>query len=152
MSGSTRWLVGVVAVVAVIVVIGVAAAAMSKPRAYPADSPEYAVQQYVQAVADRDATKAFTYLSSELLDRCDTMPREAVTGRGRSNVRATLEETTIKGDTATVRVQITEVFGDAPFGGGESTQSLIFYLARTSAGWQFTDAPWPLYCPPKPVR
>lgn len=152
MSGSTRWLAGVCAVVLVIVVAGVLAAMRGGPQSYPADSPEYTVQQYVRAVADRDATKAISYMTSELRDRCDTTPRDAITNRGRSNVRATLENVQRGDKTATVRVGITESYGSGPFDGGDSTQTVVFELVQQADGWRFTDAPWPLYCPSAPAK
>lgn len=152
MSGSTRWLLGVLVGVGVIAAAGVVVAMGTRAPSYPADSPEYAVQQYVAAVADRDATKAMSYLSSELVARCDTIPRESITNRGRTSVRATLLDVTRRDNTAVVRVRITESYGDAPFGGGESNMEQSFELTRTADGWRFSEAPWPLYCPPKPVR
>lgn len=152
MSGSTRWLLGVLVGVSVIAAAGIAVAMGTRAPAYPEDSPEYAVQQYVAAVADRDASKAIGYLSSELVARCESIPRESITNRGRSSVRATLLEVTRRDGTAVVRVRVTESYGDAPFGGGESNMEQTFELTRSADGWRFTDAPWPLYCPPKPVR
>ena len=152
MSSSTRWLAGVCAVVLVIVVVGVLAAMRGGAQTYSTDSPEYAVQQYVRAVADRDATKAISYMSSDLQARCDTLPRDAITNRGRSNVRATLQDVQRNGSTATVRVGITENFGSGPFDGGDSTQQVVFELRQQAGVWQFTDAPWPLYCPSAPAK
>ncbi|MEI6666233.1 MAG: hypothetical protein WCL53_08805 [Chloroflexota bacterium] len=152
MSSSNRWLAGVCAVVLVIVAVGVFAATRGGPPSYPADSPEYTVQQYVRAVADRDATKATSYMSSELQARCDTLPRETITNRGRSSVRATLEDVKRSDKTATVRVGITESFGSGPFDGGDSTQTVVFELQQQADGWRFTDAPWPLYCPSAPAK
>ena len=152
MSGSTRWLVGVLVVVGLLVVVGVVAAMGSQPRTYAEDSPEYTVQQYVRAVADRDTTKALSYMSADLIARCDSLPRDPISNRGSSNIRATLDEVTRRDTTAVVRVRITESYGEAPFGGGESNQDVTFELMQASDGWWFTEAPWPLYCPPKPVR
>jgi hypothetical protein len=152
MSGSTRWLAGVSVAVLVIVVAGVLAAMRGGPQSFAADSPEYMVQQYVRAVADRDANKAISYMTPELQARCDTFPRDAITNRSRSNVRATLEDVKRGDKTATVRVGITENFGSGPFDSGDSTQTVVFELAQRADGWRFTDAPWPLYCPQSPTR
>lgn len=152
MSGSTRWLAGVCAVVLVIVVAGVLAATRGGAQSYPTDSPEYTVQQYVRAVADRDANKANSYMSSELQARCDTFPRDAITNGGRSNVRATLEDVRRGDKVATVRVGITESFGSGIFDGGDSTQTVVFELQQQADGWRFTEAPWPLYCPSAPAK
>lgn len=152
MSGSTRWLLGVLVGVGVIAAAGVVVAMGTRAPSYPSDSPEYAVQQYIAAVADRDATRATSYLARELVARCEIIPRESITNRSRSSVRATLLDVTKRDSTAVVRVRITESYGDAPFGGGESDMEQSFELTRTADGWRFSESPWPLYCPPKPVR
>lgn len=115
----------------------------------PEGTPGRVVQLYLKAVEDRDATKALTYLSPELASRCSTYPKEAITRRGDSSFRATLEETRIDGATATVRVELTETFRGAPFGQSDPKQTLVFELQQVSGEWRFSDSPWPLYCPPK---
>jgi hypothetical protein len=152
MSGSTRWLLGVLIAVGVIAASGVAVALGTRAPSYPTDSAEYAVQQYVAAVADRDATKAIGYLSPEVVARCESIPRDAITNRGRSSIRATLLDVTRRDSVTVVRVRITESYGDAPFGGGESNMEQTFELTRGADGWRFAESPWPLYCPPKSVR
>lgn len=152
MSSSTRWLVGVLVVVALVAVAGVVAATGARPRTYPEGSPERVVQEYVQAIADRDSTKALSYMSKDLRDRCDPTPTESISRRGSAGVRATLQDVMTRDTKATVRVEITESYGDAPFGGGESKQEVVFELLQAPDGWRFSEAPWPVYCPPKPVR
>lgn len=152
MSSSTRWLLGVLIGVGVIAAVGVVVALGTRAPSYPADSAEHAVQQYISAVADRDATKAIGSLSPEVVARCESIPREAITNRGRSSLRATLLDVTARDGVTVVRVRITESYGDAPFGGGESNMEQSFDLARGADGWRFVEAPWPLYCPPKSVR
>lgn len=152
MSGSTRWLLGVLIGVGVIAIAGIAVAMGTRAPAYPEDSPEYVVQQYVAAVADRDASKAISYLSTDLVARCESLPRETITNRGRSSVRATLLDVTRRDSVAVIRVRVIESYGDAPFGGGESNMEQSFELTLIADGWRFTESPWPLYCPPKPVR
>jgi hypothetical protein len=152
MSSSTRWLLGVLIGVGVIAAVGVAVALGTRAPSYPSDSAEYAVQQYIAAVANRDATKAIGYLSPEVVTRCESIPREAITNRGRSSLRATLLDVTARDRMTVVRVRITESYGDAPFDGGESNMEQSFELTRGSDGWRFVESPWPLYCPPKPVR
>ncbi|MDO9446096.1 MAG: hypothetical protein Q7K37_12355 [Dehalococcoidia bacterium] len=152
MSASTRWLIGVGGAVLVVAVVSAVVALMaSGPDEFEEGTPERVVQRYLAAVADRDATEALSFLSDELVDRCGTIPRESVTQRGDSRFRATLEETITRDGTAQVRVAITESFGDPPFDGGESTWSVTFELVQENGEWRFLEAPWPTYCPPKPL-
>ena len=152
MSASTRWLAVVTAVIAVAVLAGIAVTlAAGGERAYPEGSPERAVQDYLHAVGDRDATTATSFLSPELAARCSTTAREPIANRGSSGLRATLDRATTRGETAEVHVRITETYGSGPFGANESNQTVVFMLARTGGQWRITEPPWPLYCPPVPV-
>ncbi len=148
MSGSTRWLAAVGGVIAAAVAISVLVAAFAGgEQEFPADSPEAAVQGYLRAIADEDSEAAFAFLSTELLEGCGEIPREAVTQRGNGRFRAVLTDTVEREDTTEVVVDITEVYGDDPFGGGEYDFEQTFFLTRENGEWRFTEAPWPLYCP-----
>lgn len=153
MSPSTRWLIGVGGlVVAAALVSAVVAMLASGVDEFPEGTPERAVQQYLAAVADRDATEAFTYLAPELVEECGTFPREPITQRGSSRFRAALEETVPHGDGVEVQVALTESYGDPPFDSGESTWTVTFRLEQRDGEWRFVEAPWPTYCAnPKPL-
>jgi hypothetical protein len=158
-SGSTRWLLLAAVVVVLVIAAGVGASVTGGgARTYPEGSPERAVQQYLQAVAENDAARATEFLSADLAKRCVDYPRDAISNRGRQSVRATLEETTLRNGTASVRVTLIESYGSDPFGGGESTFSTVFDLRQEGGAWRFSQSPWPLYCPavapaiPPPIR
>lgn len=148
MSGSTRWLLLAAVVVVIVIGAGVAASVMGgSARTYPEGSPERAVQQYLQAVAANDAPRALEFMSADLTKRCADYPRESISNRGRQSVRATLEQTTLRDSTATVRVTLIESYGNDPFGGGESNFSTVFELRQEGGAWRFSQPPWPMYCP-----
>lgn len=153
LSASTRWLVGIGVAVAAAAVLGVVVALVAGgAQSFPDGSPERAVQQYLEAVGDRDAGAALDFISPALLDEC-TMPRDAITGRIDYRFRATLDETVTRADDRVdVHVTITESFGDPPFGGGESSWPLVLELTNEEGEWRFTQVPWPLYCVPKAER
>ena len=152
MSASTRWLAGVAVVVVLVLAAGIGAAALGgRAPQYAEGSPERAVQDYLAAVGDRDSTAAQTFFSAELRSRCRDYPRDMISRQSRQGLRATLERTTVHGDTAEVRVRITESYGDAPFNSNESSHTEVFALVREDGQWRFTDSPWPLYCPVRPV-
>ena len=149
MSASTRWLAIVAAVIAVAVFAGVIVTLTAGgAETYPEGSPERAVQDYLRAVGDREATTAISFLSPELAARCSTTAREPIANRGSSGLRATLDRATTRGETAEVHVRITETYGSGPFGANESSQTVVFILARTDGQWRITEPAWPLYCPP----
>ena len=158
MSGSTRWLIAVAAIIGAAVVVSVLVAALAGgEEEFPDGSPEAAVQSYLRAIADRDATAALAFLSTGLTERCGEIPREAVVQRGDNRFRATLTETTVRDDTTQVEVEITEIYGSDPFGGNEYGFEQVFVLVQENGEWRFDEAPWPLYCPgpvtvPAPIR
>jgi len=153
MSASTRWLAGVGIVVAVVVITAAVLTALAEDeQQFPPGSPEAAVQSYLREVANGDATAAFAYLSSDLLDHCGDFPRDAITQRGNYRFRATLVETVERDAFVEVNVDVSERWGDPPFGGGESTWRQVFVLSQEDGAWRFSESPWPLYCPnPKPL-
>ncbi|MGE0133703.1 MAG: hypothetical protein AB7L91_06585 [Dehalococcoidia bacterium] len=115
----------------------------------PDGTPGRTVQLYLRAVEDQDAAEAFSYLSPEVTDRCSTMPREVISRRGDIAIRATLEETKIDGDAATVRVELTERYDSSPFGSSDPKQTIVFDLERIEGEWLFSQPPWPIFCPAK---
>lgn len=151
MARSTVLLIVIGALLTVAIAAAAAVAAIRGAEdELPEGTPGRTVQLYLRAIEDRDATKAYSYLSPELASRCSrTFPKDAITNRGSASIRATLEETRIAGVTATVRVELTEHFGDAPFGQSDPKQKLVFQLEQVEGEWRFSESPWPLYCPPK---
>ena len=158
MSGSTRWLVAVGGVIGAAVVVSILVAALAGgEEEFPEGTPEAAVQDYLRAIADRDATVALGFLSTGLNERCGEIPRETVVQRGDNRFRATLTATTVRDDTTEVEVEITEIYGSDPFGGGEYDFQQVFVLVQEAGEWRFDETPWPLYCPrpvtvPGPIR
>jgi len=147
-SGSTRWLLLAAFVVILIIAGGVAASVVGgNARTYPDGTPERAVQQYLEAVAANDAPRALEFFSSDLARRCENYPRDSISNRGRTSVRATLEQTNVRDGTATVRVTLIESYGNDPFGGGETDFSTVFELRQEGGEWRFSQPPWPTYCP-----
>jgi hypothetical protein len=130
-----------------------AAAAISALRggeeALPDGTPGRTVQLYLKAVEDHDAIEAFSYLSPELALRCATFPKDVITNRGDASIRATLEETRVEGNTASVRVELSENFNSSPFGQDGFDQTLLFELVQVGGEWKFSSSPWPLYCAAK---
>ncbi len=152
MSGPTRWLVivGIIVVLAVAGSIAVSLTADHGPD-YAEGTPERTVQDYLHAVADRDATRALAFFSAALSDRCGSVSRESITRRGDNGFRATLDRTTQRDSRTIIDVSITEVYGSGPFGRNESTQSVVFELVQENGVWRLSEAPWPFYCPTEKI-
>lgn len=155
LSNSTRWLAGIGGAILLAVAVGlVVTATAGREATYAEGTPERVVQDYLHAVSDRDAGAAMSFLSSELAARCNTTFRDPIVNRSAS-LRATLDRATVRSDTAEVHVRITETYGTGPFGANESTQTVVFSLAKSDGEWRIAESAWPLYCPsplPAPVR
>lgn len=150
MSASTRWLAIVATVIAATVLVGIAVTLVAGgAETYPDGTPERTVQDYLRAISDRDATTANSFLAADLAERCAPYHRDLITNRSGTALRATLDRATVRGETADVRVRITETNGSGPFGSDESYQNVVFNLARTDGQWRITEPAWPLYCPPE---
>jgi len=143
MSAATRWLAIVGAVIAVAVLAGIVVTVTAGDAdSYPEGSPERTVQDYLQAVRDRDATAVVAFLAPALAQRCSSAYRDPIINRA-----------TTRGETAEVHVRITKSYGGGPFGSNESTMTTVFILTSTDGRWLFSEAPWPLFCPaPVPAR
>lgn len=154
MSASTRWLAGVGIVVTIAVIAATVLTTLTEDeQEFAPGSPEAAVQGYLHAVADSDASTAFTYLSTSLVDSCGDFPRDVITQRGDYRFRATLVETVQRDSTVEVHVDVSERWGHPPFDSGESTWRQVFVLTQEDGAWRFSEPPWPTYCPnPKPLR
>lgn len=149
MSRSTQLLIAVGASVLVIVVVSVVVAVLAgDEQDFPAGSPERTVQRYLRAIDDRDAQAAVALFSDDLADRCDLDQLRSNLRRGSdTDFRATLLESTERGDTTEVRVRLTEYYGDGPFDRGESRYDQVFVLEQSAEGWRFTEPPWRSFCP-----
>lgn len=156
MAASNRWLVIVGVAIALAVLAGILVTTFAGgERQYAEGTPERTVQDYLRTVSDRDATAAFAYLTPELTTQCEPKPRESISSRSGDSLRAVLDRTTVRGDTAEVRVNVIERYdAGGPFGGGESNFAQVFVLKQVNGQWRFSESPWPIYCPTPalPVR
>lgn len=149
MTASNRWLAIVGAFIALAVIAGIVVTSFARgERVYAEGTPERSVQDYLRAVSDRDANRATSYLAPELATRCGQTPRDGITNRSSSSLRATLDRTTYRGDRqAEVQVRLTETYNESPFSGGNSAYTQVFVLTQADGAWRFSKSPWPLYCP-----
>lgn len=151
MASSTRWLLATVATVAVVAVLAIALAGARQPADLPPGSPEAAVQAYLRAVADRDRAAIRDSLTEELSEDCERENGERLPFAGEEPAfEADLLETReVDDDTVEVRVRITELSGEPPFGGGGYDHTQVFVLERPDGRWGIAEAGWPYdLCPP----
>lgn len=125
----------VIATISLIVVL----ATRQETTQLDSNSPEGAVQQYLQAVSDRDFNAALTYLSEDSKCTVEDFDRAYI----QDSLRVGLSETAENEATAVVTVSIQSSNGD-PFG-GTYTEERNFRLVNSDTGWKITGIPWPTY-------
>ena len=131
--------------VAVVGLLVVAALLVSRrdPVTYAEGTPEAAVQDYYRALIDHDAGGAYDLFSPALQGRCSRPTAAEI--EYLSIVRVVLDEVAADGDSATVRVSVTQDFDGGPFGSDESTTDETVQLERSDGTWLIDDLPWPYF-------
>lgn len=134
-----RTLVAIISVIAVLVTVAlIVVLTRGTPEQLDADTPEGVVQRYSAAVIAGDERGAAEYLSPDAAE-CDAFESETT-----DNLRVSLVSTTERDDTADVRVSITTIYENGPFGIDEQEFQDDFDLVRVDGDWLIEGAPWPL--------
>lgn len=135
-----RALWAIAAVIAALVIVAlIVVLTRGAPALLDADTPEGVVQRYSAAVIAGDERGAAEHLSPDVADDCDTFDSEST-----DNVRVALVSTTQRDDTADVRVSITTIYENGPFGIDEQEFQEDFDLAMIDGKWLIDGVPWPL--------
>jgi hypothetical protein len=125
-----------------VVLVGVAVVLALRPvPQLAADSPEGTVQRYFQAVLDGDDDLAFDHLTEALRARCDG---GGIRRLGLDDARVVITRTEVEGALAEVGVEITETYGEGPFGVDSHSFDEILVLERHGERWLITESPWPV--------
>jgi hypothetical protein len=140
-----RVLLGILAVIAVLVVVAVVVVFTSgAPALRESGTPERVVQDYAAAVIAGDDDAATELLSTAWTKDCEPMDA----GVTSQNLRLTLIDTNVHGETATVRVSVASGYSSGPFGGSGYEYEDQFQLERSGDGWLISSTPWEfMTCP-----
>lgn len=133
-------IIGALVVVALVVVFSRGA-----PDQLDPSTPEGTVQRYATAVLAGDEKAAALYLSAAALDTCEKVERPST-----DNISISLVSTTIRDDTADVKVSITTSYGSGPFGASDYETEGVIDLVRTDGSWRIDSTPWELTICPNP--
>ena len=146
------WIIGAAAVLGALLIGSIVLALLSKETEFAPGTPEHAVQTLLRAAEDDDIETAYAMLSRELQEKC-ALEDYADSGgyrhydNGDRDIRATLRDAKVVGDTTFVEVRITQFYGGGPFDSGESSYNQRYALQQESSEWKFTEYPWPYdYC------
>lgn len=141
-----RWLIGFLAGTAVLVVAGILAVLLTsgqKPKEYPANTPVGVVQRYLLALESGRATDADEYLSKTVTDKREHVERFPSQRDPDRATRMVLVSEEIKGDTATVVVEITTFMRTDPASSSSWRQTVTFQLKQEAGGWRITSPAYP---------
>ena len=127
--------VAAISIVALIVVLAV----KEPPPQLDASSPEGTVQQYLQAITDRDFDAALKFLATDTKCKVEDFDRAYI----QDSLRIALADVSTTGTSASVKVRIETANGD-PFG-GSYTDNQAFRLSKSDNDWKITGIPWPTY-------
>jgi hypothetical protein len=128
----------VVAAISIVALIAVLAVKEDTPQ-LDANTPEGSVQKYLQSVTERDFDTALTYLADNTKCKVEDFDQAYI----QDSIRISLSDSSIKGDSASVKISIENSSGD-PFSSGY-TESQTFRLTKSDSGWKITGIPWPTY-------
>lgn len=128
----------VVAAISIVALIAVLAV-KDTTQQLDATTPEGTVQQYLQAVTTRDFDTALTYLAADTKCKIEDFDQAYI----QDSIRISLSDSSITGDSASVKVNVENSSGD-PFGGSYK-ESQAFRLTKSSDGWKIAGIPWPTY-------
>lgn len=145
MKSSSRWLyifgAAIGALIIAVVAIVLATGSPSEEPLLGEDTPEGTVQRFLLAVRDEDYQAAESYLATETDDRLDgDILKSRLSGSGEdSGWKATLGDTIIKGDEASVKVRVDVFRPRGPFENSINTHRVTFFLVREDDAWKITS-------------
>ena len=139
MTGSDKYLIGIVAGIALLVIVALAVV-LSRPE------PDAVVHNYLLALRTDDFQRAYESLSPTLAgypDNLDTFI-EDVEDRGYyfrldSDVALNVESAKISADTATVEVLETRAFDGGPMDNGQRYREFDMKLRQHNGSWKLVD-------------
>ena len=144
MKSSSRWLylfgIAIGILVIVTVVLALTTGSSSDGPLLPENTPEGTIQRYLVAIRDGDYTAAESYLTFPDVDDKDlNVLRPNYRATEGPGWKATLGDTTINGDEATVEVFVDVFRVRGPFENSVNTQRVNFLLEREEGVWKITS-------------
>ncbi len=145
MKSSSRWLylfgIAIGGLVIATVILALTTGASADKPLLSEDTPEGTVQRYLVAVRDGDYLAAEGYLSPSDDDETDLkLVRSRAIGSSEDpGWKATLGDTILKDDKATVEVTVDVFRPRGPFENAVNTQQITFFLVKEESSWKITS-------------
>lgn len=152
MKSSSRFLLGFGITIGILVIVAVALVLSTRGNGVsllPENTPQGTVQRFLVALQDKDFPKAYSYLSVERNGVKMTYDdwlrsKPPIFQSPESAWKATLGNTTITGNSATVEVIVDIFRPSGPFEGPVRSQTIFFQLTKAGDSW-FITSPAELY-------
>jgi hypothetical protein len=129
-------------VIGLISAVAVALVLFSSDRSattYEANTPEWAVQQFLTAMVSQNTDTAFEYISPSSPCKIVHLDRAWMD----RDLNVDLVQSTISGDSARVEVDIE--YSNSDLFGSPYVESHVYRLENTGSKWLIVGIPWPLY-------
>lgn len=145
MKSSSRWLymfgIAIGVLVIATVVLALTTGSPSDKPLLSEDTPEGTVQRFLVAVRDGDYLAAEGYLSPSDDDRTELkfLRNRAIGSSEGPGWKATLGNTIIRDDEASVEVTVDVFRPRGPFDNAVNTQQITFFLVKEEGSWKITS-------------
>ena len=153
MKSAKRLLLGIgITIVALVVIAVVLVFTQKNVPLLPEDTPQGTVQRFLIAIQNKDYPQGYNYLQiteKDIKVTYDDWVRfdiPSMSSTSQPAWKATLGQTTISGNNASVEVFV-DTFrpnSNGPFGSSTYTQLILFQLTKVGNSWLITTRP-PLY-------
>lgn len=149
MKSSNRFLLGFGIIITVLIAAAIILVVTNhnEIEMLPENTPQGIVQRFMLAIQEHDVQKAYTYLdiveNTEKLTYDDWVKSYSTEIQATQTTwKATLGNTIITDDTATVEVLIDIFQPGSPFEDPTYTRHYTYQLRRTNDTWFITERPW----------
>jgi len=137
-------LIAIGVVVAVLVIVAVVIA-LQPPEVLDPATPEGTAQGYFQALHDGDDDLVTSYLTDDLIDRCDAYPYldDFYRYEQREATSVSIVSTEIDDGEARVELTIAVTYGEGPFDAGSDTFDETLVMEHQGDRWLISEPAWP---------
>jgi len=137
-SPEVTFLVAAIGGTLLLAILGMTLAEARRNATFPADSPQRAVQSYLEAISLDDKLLAFSYVAGE--SSCEQQDMDAAFGAAID--RTIVQFAHIDGDRGKVGIRLE--LGIGSIWGGRATKDRTFSLVRERGEWKLTGKIWPM--------
>ena len=140
------WLIGAGVLLGAVVVASIVLELFDEPTEFPDNSPERAVQLYLEASNEGNYQRVHKTFIRSLRDSCsqqDLLRTSTYEREPLRDSRVTLERTDITDDSVLLSARVTRAGSNDFFAISEYSFKRVFTLKQEDGEWRFSEFPWP---------